>query len=164
MSMCTPPVRPRLGVRRRLPAPTRHAALPGLAFAVAMALGACTGGGDRESQAMAPAPASTQPLAVDTPPPDYPLQYACAGAGGEVTLVVRIAADGAPAEVRVEYASRHPGLDAAALAAVRTWRFKPATRRGKPVATTIRVPVKFTPPPIKPDQCGAFEEAQRRAK
>ena len=162
MSMCTAAVRRSPLLLRALPVLARNAAMPGLVLAAAMALGACTGG-DREPEAAA-VPAATQPLAVDTPPPDYPLQYLCAGAGGEVTLVVQIGADGAPADVRVEYASRHPELDAAAIAAVRTWRFKPATSRGKPVATKIRVPVKFTPPPIKPDQCGALEEAQRRAK
>lgn len=163
MTMCRPAVRQCPVCRRRLPALARNAIMPALALAVAMQLVACTGGGaDRETEAQAPA--ATQPRAVDTPPPDYPLQYACAGIGGEVTLVVQIDASGATADVRVQYRSRHPELDAAAIAAVRTWRFKPATNRGQPVATRIRVPVKFTPPPIKPDRCFALEEAQRRSK
>jgi protein TonB len=35
-------------------------------------------------------------------------------------------------------------LDAAAAAAVRQWRFKPATSKGEPVAVWVGIPVKFT--------------------
>ena len=34
-------------------------------------------------------------------------------------------------------------LDDAALAAVRTWVFAPATRGGRPVESIVEVPVKF---------------------
>src|SRR5712692_5081148 len=36
-----------------------------------------------------------------------------------------------------------PGLDEAALASVRDWRFEPATRGGKPVACLAIAPVTF---------------------
>ena len=135
--------------------------LAGLAVTAALALAGCT---SADGDAAAPAPAATEPRAVDTPPPDYPLELACAGAGGQVVLVLSLDAQGLPAEVRVENSSRRPALDASAVAAVRSWRFKPATRRGQPVPTRIRVPVTFTPPVMRPDRCFAFDEEQRRAR
>ena len=56
---------------------------------------------------------------------------------------VRVTADGAPIEVELAETSGHPALDTAALAAVRQWRFDPATQAGRPVAATAEVPVRF---------------------
>lgn len=134
-----------------------------LPLVVVALLAGCTAD-DADRPAPAPAPAATDPLAVDTPPPDYPLEFACARAGGEVVLVLELDDKGVPADVRLERSSRRPALDAAAIAAVRTWRFQPATNRGVPVPTKIRVPVKFTPPAMRPDRCFAFDEEQRRAR
>lgn len=165
-----PPVTHPLSIDSRpVVARRRGLALPGLAWTVAILLAGCSwGASDRDTSASAsapaPSPAATEPRAVETPPPDYPLQLACAGAGGEVILVLALDAKGAPADVRVENSSRRPALDAAAIAAVRTWRFQPATRRGEPVPTRIRVPVKFTPPVMRPDRCFAFDEQQRRSQ
>lgn len=119
--------------------------------------------GDGADSGPPPVPA-TAPLAVDTPPPTYPLALACAGHGGEVVLVLSLDAEGVPADVRIENSSRRRGLDMAAVAAVRTWRFRPATSRGKPVPTRIRVPVRFTAPVMRPDLCFRFDEEQRRAR
>jgi len=136
-------------------------ALAGLILSAAF-LTAC---GDREPGPPAPTlPRPTDPLAIDTPPPDYPLALACAGVGGEVVLVLSLDAKGVPADVRIESSSRQDALDQSAVAAVRRWRFKPATNRGEPVPTRIRVPVKFTRPVMRPDRCFAFDEEQRRAR
>ncbi len=115
------------------------------------------------NRGVAPIPA-TPPIAVDTPPPTYPLELACAGRGGEVVLMLTVGVDGAPSQVRTEASSGRKGLDAAAVAAVRTWRFEPATSRGKPVSAQIRVPVNFTAPVMRPDVCFQFDEEQRRSK
>lgn len=104
---------------------------------------------------------ATQPVAQDTPPPTYPLDLACAGLGGQVILVLTIGAEGSPKEVRTERSSGRKALDASATAAVRNWRFKPATVRGKPVVARIRVPVTFTPPVMRPERCFRFDEEQR---
>jgi len=45
---------------------------------------------------------------------------------------------------------------------VEGWQFKAATRAGQAVPTTIQVPVSFTPPQPKPDECFAVEERLRR--
>ena len=137
-------------------------ALSGLLLSALALLAAC---GDRDSAPPAPTlPRPTDPLAIDTPPPDYPLALACAGVGGEVVLVLSLDAKGMPADVRIESSSRQDALDRAAVTAVRTWRFKPATRGGEPVSTRIRVPVKFTKPVMRPDRCFAFDEEQRRSQ
>ncbi|MGH8077463.1 MAG: energy transducer TonB [Lysobacter sp.] len=105
--------------------------------------------------------AATDPIAQDTPPPIYPLELACAGLGGQVILLLSVGADGTPVAVRTERSSRRKALDEAAMAAVQTWRFRPATMRGKPVAARIRVPVTFTPPVMRPELCFRFDEEQR---
>ena len=153
----------------REPRARRGWAVPcGLVLSVAVLLAGC---GDGESAREVPAfppptqpLAATQPLAVDTPPPDYPMELACAGVGGEVVLILSLDAKGVPADVQIENRSRQPALDAAAVTAVRGWRFKPATNRGEPAPTKIRVPVKFTPPVMRPERCFAFDEEQRRAR
>ncbi|MGY0798666.1 energy transducer TonB [Lysobacter sp. A286] len=100
----------------------------------------------------------TQPLAVDTPPPTYPPELACADVGGEVGLIMQITADGRISDVRVENGSGHAALDEAAVAAVKAWRFEPATSRGEPVESDLRVPVTFTPPTMRPQMCFQLDE------
>lgn len=137
-------------------------ALSGVLVSALAFLPAC---GDRDAGPPAPTlPQPTDPLAIDTPPPDYPLALACAGVGGEVVLVLSLDAKGVPADVRIERSSRQEALDQAAVTAVRGWRFKPATNRGEPVPTKIRVPVKFSKPVMRPDRCFAFDEEQRRSQ
>lgn len=157
-------VSPPRGSGRRCPTvPAIGVVLPALLAAL---LAGCTGGGPNGETAVPTAaspPAATDPLAVATPPPDYPLALACAGVGGEVVLVLALDDKGIPAEVRIENSSRQSALDAAAIAAVRTWRFRPATSRGQPVPTRIRVPVKFTPPVMRPDRCFGLDEQQQRS-
>ncbi|CAA9332399.1 MAG: Ferric siderophore transport system, periplasmic binding protein TonB [uncultured Lysobacter sp.] len=116
-----------------------------------------------EAPPQAPHVPPTPPKARDTPPPAYPELLACQGIGGRVVLMLQVGPDGVPGDTRVKQRSAHAEFDAAALAAVRNWRFAPATAAGKPVATKIQVPVTFTPPTIKPDACFALEEKQRRA-
>jgi protein TonB len=108
-----------------------------------------------------PAPPSvppTQPLARDTPPPTYPEALACEGVGGQVVLQVEIGVDGRPASMRLIGSSGEAELDEAAIAAVRTWEFAPATRNGQPVTSKIQVPMTFTPPTPRPERCFVLDE------
>jgi len=50
-----------------------------------------------------------------------------------VTLRVHVARDGAASRVAVEKSSGSPHLDAAALEAVKAWRFAPARQGGNAV-------------------------------
>ena len=114
--------------------------------------------GGCEGPIQAPAIAPTQPLAVDTPPPEYPAQLACDDIGGTVGLIMEIGVDGSPVNIRVENSSGQPALDQSAMDTVGTWTFRPATRNGKPVTTDLRVPVTFDPPTMRPDMCFALDE------
>ena len=119
--------------------------------------------GCQESAQTAQTPVATSRLmAVETPPPEYPPELACAEIGGRVLFRLTIGTDGRPTQVQTIESSRQPELDGAALAAVRNWRFEPATRGGKPVTSELNVPVTFTPPTEKPDNCMVLEDRQRR--
>ena len=111
----------------------------------------------------APAPVPTvghsePPRAVSTPPPEYPEVLACDGIGGTVDLRVTIDPNGRAGAIRLQKSSRNASLDEAAIAAVRTWQFRPATRGGKPVPFTISVPMTFNAPVERPDRCFALDE------
>jgi protein TonB len=62
---------------------------------------------------------------------------------GVVVLSVLVRQDGRVEDARVASSSGAAVLDDAALAAVRTWIFAPATRGGRPVESVVEVPVKF---------------------
>ncbi|MBK7533772.1 MAG: TonB-dependent receptor [Myxococcales bacterium] len=64
----------------------------------------------------------------------------------KVGLVLTIGADGSVSDVRVVAPAGH-GLDEAAVAAARQFRFSPATRDGQPVAARVRYDLAFAPPP-----------------
>ena len=82
------------------------------------------------------------PEAITRVAPNYPEAARKAGTQGTVILNVLVDRDGKVADTRI--ASSVPGLDDAAAAAVRQWRFKPAMERGSPVAVWVIVPVKFS--------------------
>lgn len=120
---------------------------------LATALSACGGSGTPSAPVIAP----TEVAAVDTPPPDYPIRFACDGVGGVSTLKVVIGTAGKPTDVSVVKSSGQPQLDDLAVKAVRDWQFKAATRNGQPVSTTIQVPVNFQPPAERPQECFALD-------
>lgn len=65
--------------------------------------------------------------------PVYPPAAKEAGIEGEVTLIYTVTASGHVADVRVLEAEPADIFDEAALAAVRTWRYRPMRRDGEPV-------------------------------
>ena len=77
------------------------------------------------------------------PLPRYPTLAREQGLEGVVVLSVLVRHDGRVDEARVAVSSGTIVLDQAALAAVRTWLFAPATRGGRPVESVVEVPVKF---------------------
>jgi TonB family protein len=64
---------------------------------------------------------------------EYTQEARANGVEGRLILRLTIAADGTVADVQV-VSSVDPTLDAAAVAAVKTWTFKPSMRCGKPMA------------------------------
>lgn len=77
--------------------------------------------------------------------PKYPAAMLRAGVGGAVVVVAEVDAQGNPVDVRVVERSGERDLDRAAVNAVRQWRFEPAMRNGKAIATSVKVPVDFKP-------------------
>jgi protein TonB len=82
------------------------------------------------------------PRAVFAPDPEYSEEARKAKYQGTVVLYVIVSPDGRPRDLRV-VRSLGLGLDEKALEAVRTWRFEPAMRDGRPVAVQINVEVSF---------------------
>jgi protein TonB len=131
--------------------------VPCVAVAISAVLSAC-GGQPAPTTAL---PAPTEVAALDTPPPAYPIALACEGIGGVSTLKVTVGADGNTSAISVVKSSGNAGLDEAAQAAVKGWKFKPATRGGQAAPTTIQVPVNFTPPAERPNECFALDSQTR---
>jgi protein TonB len=75
--------------------------------------------------------------------PAYPESALRRREQGRVVLRVSVSVDGTPIEVGLAETSGHASLDAAALVAVRQWRFSPATQAGRAVPAIAEVPVRF---------------------
>lgn len=76
-------------------------------------------------------------------PPNYPRRAVELGQQGEVVVEALVDAAGVPLTAQVHRSSGFPLLDEAALSAVRGWRFVPAHHAGQPVASRVRMPVRF---------------------
>jgi len=87
--------------------------------------------------------ADSPPRLLDNRPPTYPVHAVRERLKGTALLRIRITVEGNVAELELISSSGHPILDAAAVSAVRTWRFLPAIHNGHPTATTVRLPVRF---------------------
>jgi protein TonB len=107
-----------------------------------------------ETPSTAAGPASPAETATLIPPrpvagmetnraPVYPEIARQRGEQGRVVLRVSVSAGGMPLGVAVMDTSGYPSLDAAALSAVRQWRFIPATQAGRSVLAVADVPIRF---------------------
>lgn len=76
-------------------------------------------------------------------PPVYPAEALREGRSGTVLLEVTVETDGAVSMVRVHASSGSADLDAAALSALRAWRFHPATEDGVAIRSRLVQPVEF---------------------
>jgi TonB family protein len=84
----------------------------------------------------------SMPRAIYAPEPEFSEEARIKKFQGEVTLLVTIGADGRPRNLTV-VRSLGMGLDQKALDAVRTWRFDPAKKDGRPVAVQMNIIVNF---------------------
>jgi periplasmic protein TonB len=84
----------------------------------------------------------TLPQAIFNPDPNFSDEARKSKTQGRVELMLVVGKDGRTYNIRVRQ-SLGMGLDEKAIEAVRTWRFKPATLNGAPVATQIAVDVDF---------------------
>jgi protein TonB len=76
-------------------------------------------------------------------PPVYPPRAVELNQQGEVLVHVRLDPEGTAVEIVVHRPSGFQMLDRAAVAAVRSWHFLPATRDGRPVSAWVEIPVRF---------------------
>jgi TonB family protein len=152
------PLRERIAMLRE-PIATRRRRIAGnAAVAILVSAAAFAAWAAQSAPSATPAQSASAPAAAlpdvpveaRLPAPAYPPEALKAGIGGNVTLIVDIAADGHVTGAHVERSEPEGVFDATALATVSKWRFNAATKHGKPVASRIRVPISFVPP--KPKQ------------
>jgi protein TonB len=128
----------------RLVQPT---AVPAAAPAAAAAAAAPAGGGSPPGEADLPVEAGggvVRPEVIESSRvlPVYPEEAQRAGLQGLVVLKVEIDERGRVGDVEVVRGMGH-GCDEAAVAAVRQWRFRPATRNGTPIKVFHVIPFDF---------------------
>jgi protein TonB len=82
------------------------------------------------------------PRAIYAPEPEFSEAARKTKYQGEVTLLATITADGHTRDLLV-VRSLGMGLDEKAIEAVRTWRFEPAKKDGRPVAVQMNIIVNF---------------------
>jgi len=84
----------------------------------------------------------TKPEPISTPEPTYTEEARKVHMQGVVVLHVIVQADGSVSHMSITR-SLGAGLDEEALKTVKSWRFKPATKDGKPVNVWVDVEVNF---------------------
>jgi hypothetical protein len=92
--------------------------------------------------------AGTPPKAVSRPSPDLPREAQLIGQSGRESFVVFVDEQGNAAVVAFTHLLQY-GLEEATIAAVKTWKFQPAMKDGKPVALRIPMSIDFKPPSQK---------------
>jgi TonB family protein len=113
----------------------------------------CTGGAsikpdippntvDEGSLPYGPSKSIKPPRAVHQPDPDYWPLAKDLRVEGTTTLQLVVQTDGSTSNIQI-IAPVGVGLDDEAVAAVKTWRFKPATLNGQPVPVRVSVEVDF---------------------
>jgi TonB family protein len=97
---------------------------------------------------------SESAMVMESPPvllpgnlqPGYPAQAVFAQLKGKVVVRAQILANGLVGELFLRQSSGAPLLDQAALATVKSWRFRPARRNGEPVPAWVNVPIEYRNP------------------
>ena len=102
--------------------------------------------GTRNPGADNPEPPLNPPQCALCPAPRYPALAQDRGLEGEVVLRIEVLADGRVGDVYVVTSSGFPLLDDAALAAVKSWTFYPATQNNLPAPASQQIRVPFVLP------------------
>jgi TonB family protein len=80
---------------------------------------------------------------IERAQPEYPEAARKSGIGGVVGLELTVSADGVVTEARVTKPAGF-GMDEAAITAARRYKFRPATRQGQPIESTVLLDQQFT--------------------
>ena len=111
--------------------------------ALAVGLGAASAGYAGQEQVYLPGNGVTAPVVEKRVKPEYTVAARAAGVEGVMTLEGVVRADGTVGEARV-VKSLHPSLNTKALEALASWRFKPGTKDGMPVAVRVEIEMAFS--------------------
>jgi TonB family protein len=82
------------------------------------------------------------PRSVSAPDPEYSDEARKAHLEGTSVLKLIVDTEGKPRDIKV-FVPLGSGLDEKAVDAIKTWKFEPATKDGKPVAVQIMIEVNF---------------------
>jgi TonB family protein len=85
------------------------------------------------------------PKPISTPTPGYPESLTDTGMSGRAEVDITIKTDGTVADPELGMAELR-AFGKAAMAAVKTWKFEPASRDGTPVEMRVTIPFIFTAP------------------
>lgn len=85
-----------------------------------------------------------QPKLLSNPDPHYPADLHARRIEGRLELTVMLGIDGRPTSVAVLTSSGYAGFDAAAIEAVKGWKFSAAQRNGQAVEQRVTVPIRFS--------------------
>jgi TonB family protein len=111
---------------------------------------------DAPRAADAAEPSEAEDVLIPPSPVDTPIEYPEGeSTSASVTLELTLDERGSVRSARVTEGG--PPFAAAAERAVTSWQFRPALRRGKPVAARIRYTIRFVPPAVPgeaPDPAG----------
>ena len=116
---------------------------PGGSFTVSLPLFSRGGGGGGGGDGMMDGDLDSPPTPVSKIQPNYPSSLLSKGVGGRVLIVCVVDENGQVASTSVRQSAGHADLDKAAIAAVSKWKFKPATKAGRPVKASCTVPFNF---------------------
>lgn len=100
-------------------------------------------GGTKDSSLYSPSQLDVKPQVKSQAEPAFPIEATRAGIAGSVTLSFVVTAEGEVTNL-VAVDSSHKTFEAPALEAVKRWTFTPGMKNGKPVATRITVPMRFS--------------------
>jgi len=88
-------------------------------------------------------PVFTEAAPIDEIKPTIPDSLRSDAIDATVIAEFQVGADGVPTGVRITQSSGNSDLDDLALKTARQWRFKPATREGQAVESTVRLHIEF---------------------
>ena len=114
--------------------------LPLFAISICVMLSTVAVAADNASQSDVVPP---QPDGPQLAGPFYPAKARQLNEQGVVTVLFTIAENGTVNDPVVVQSSGFADLDAAGLEAARTWRYRPATKNGKPFAARMQTRIKF---------------------
>lgn len=122
-----------------------------LAIAALLVGGLLIAGGQTPVQAATQAMSSSIPPLVDVTyknrhPPRYPVEAIRKGEQGRVVLNVHVDATGKVIKVDVDQVNTTAAADlqAAAVDAAQSWKFRPGAKDGRPIGGVVRVPITFS--------------------